>query len=209
MEKPKSNFPWYLIYTPIITTLVAIWYWCVSTEDASMDILDRILNWLNVNDEAATVITIVCLALIGVGYMIVRWYSTNARLKKIEEVANSAPGDISKQIDTASQTICYSIQAEKNDLTDKLATIRTTTDNMAQQINIFTAQRSDVPVQQGKLVADISSLYALRDSQAQTILDLKHKVHILEEKNAKLTMRLRKAERQLQQYEQDSPDWPD
>ena len=209
MEKPKSNFPWYFIYTPIVTAIVAIGYWSVATGDVPMDILDRILNWLNVNDRAAAVIAIVCLALIGVGYMIARWYSTNVRLKKIESVANSAPADISQHIDTASQTVFNSIQSEKNELTEKLATIRTTTDNMAQQINFLTAHRNDVPIQQDQFMGGISSLYALHDKQAQIILDLTEKLRISEEKNAKLTLRLKKAERRLQQYEQDSPDWPD
>lgn len=209
MKKTKPSFPWYFIYTPIVTAVVAIWYWRVSTGDVSMDILDRILNWLNVNDRAAAVIAIVCLALIGVCYMIAHSRSANTRLKKIEDVANSAPGDISKQIDTASQTVCNSIQSEKNELTEKIATIRATTDNMAQQINFLTAQRDGVPIQQDQFMIGISSLYAQNDQQARKILYLERKVHILEEKNAKLTVRAQRAEQRLQQYEQDSPDWPD
>ena len=182
MEKTKPRFPWYFICTPIATIAVSLWYWCVSTGDNSMDILERILDWLNVNDRAAAAIVIVCFAAIGVGYMIVRWFFTNARLKNIENVANSAPSDIKGHIDTASQTVCHTIQSERNELTDKLAAIRATTDNTAQQINFLTMQRPDVPVQQGELIGLISSLYTKNDQQSRKILYLERKVQSLEKK---------------------------
>ena len=165
-----------------------------------MEFFEKTLNWLGLNDKTITNLVMICIAVLAFLYIVTRWLSTNKRLKNIEKVANTAPTDITEHIDAANSNICNAIQADKTALVDNIATIRTSTGNIAQQLNSMMTQRAELPVQQSQIIADISKLYIAHDESQKTISFLKKKVRNLEKKVEQLTEELQKAEQELQAY---------
>lgn len=204
MKKTRPDFPWYMIYTPIIAVIIAMWYWDTQSGEASMGIFEKILNWLGVNDQTAANLVIICIAILALLYIVVRWFSTSDRLKNIEKVANTAPTDITEHIDAANSKICDAIQTDKTALVKDISAINANTGNMAQQLNAIMTQRADLPVQQSQIIAEIASLYNAHDESQKTISSLKKRVFNLEKKVVQLTGQLEKAEQELQEYRRDS-----
>lgn len=178
MEKTKPNFPWYLIYTPIVTVIVAIWYWCVSTGDVPMDILEKVLIWLKLDDKMVTNIVIIALAILAFLYIFVKWFGTSKTLKAIREVSDTAPEAVKKHISSScsdlGEKICNSINEDKLRISNDIAKIEANT-------SFLMTQRVTAPVQQNQLFSEISSLYAIHDRDQQRISALKEEIANLRE----------------------------
>lgn len=193
MKKKYSDFPWYLIYTPLITVYIILWYLDKQTGDGSMDILEKVLRWLGLDDTLTSNALIVAIALIALLYIVIQWLCTNHALKNIEKVTKTAPENISEYVDTkheslsksisdASDSICKTISDDKIHFAEEITAIKT-------NVGSLVSQRPNVPVQQGQLLSEISSLYALHDRDQATINSQKEKINRLKVQNADLKQR--------------------
>lgn len=190
MKKRHSDFPWYLIYTPIITVIIILWYWNMQTGAGTMDILETILEWLDMNDKTVANIVIIAIAMIALCYTISKMYSTNKAARDIKKVADTAPEniteyvdskheDLSKTVSDASNRICQTISDDKVHFAEEIATIKN-------NVGSLVSQRPTVPVQQSQLLSEIGSLYALHDRDQATINSQKERINELETQNAYL-----------------------
>lgn len=190
MAKKHSDFPWYMIYIPIITMVMAMCYWYAQMGDGSMDTLEKILSWLGMDDKLVVNILIVVLVLGAFLYIAVRWFATNKKLKQIQSVIDTAPknikqyaddkhADLDTAIKDASNRICNSIDREKLVFAQDIAAIKSNTGFMMNH-------RPEAPVQQSQLLSEISSLYALHDRDQDTISEQKEEIRRLKAQNAKL-----------------------
>ena len=190
MKKKHSDYPWYLIYTPIITVIIILWYWNIQTGVGTMDVLEKVLSWLGMNDTMVSNIVIIAIAIIALCYTISKMHSTNKAAKDIKKVAETAPKniteyvdskheDLSKTVSDASERICQTIYSDKIYFVEEIATIKT-------NVGSLVFQRPTVPVQQSQLLSEVSSLYALHDRDQATINSQKEKINELETQNADL-----------------------
>lgn len=149
-----------------------------------MDVLERILNWLGLDDKLIVNVLIIMLILAAFLYIAVRWFSANKKLKEIKRVTDTAPQNVKQYVDDmqsalstsvkdASTEICNTISNDKIALAQDIAVLKANTDFLMNQ-------RPEAPVQQGQLLSEISALYALHDRDQQTIADLQKKNQQLE-----------------------------
>ena len=176
MKEKDSGFPWYMIYTPILFVIFALWYWDWQTGDNTMAIFKEIINWLDINDRWVTVIGLLAAAIVVVQQTISKMRSSNKDIRSIKQVADTAPKDIKNHIDAANAEISKSMVENKV----VLAQIETRTEGIAQHLTAVMANRPEAPVQQGQLIAEISGLYALHDADQRTIASLREQIAGLE-----------------------------
>ena len=190
MKKKHSDFPWFLIYTPVITVIIMLWYWNIQTGAGSMDILEKILGWLGMNDTMVGNIVIIAIAVTALCYTIGKLFSVNKAARDIKKVADTAPDNITEYVDSkhealsqsisnANDNICNTIREDKLQLVKDLTSIK---DN----VGFLTTQRLTVPVQQSQLLSEITSLYELHDRDQATINSQKETIDLLDAQNAAL-----------------------
>lgn len=211
MKKKISEFPWYLIYTPIMAVVLISWYLGVETGDSAMEIpeiLEKILNWLGLNEHLITSLVIIAIAVIALIYIVVKWFSANIKLKNIEEVAQTAPENIKQYVDAQHGSINKAISDTHGDITQKISDsceginknisdtreeIKGAIAEVRVGIGTLIGARSTAPVQQSQLLGDIHSLFAVHDkdqqtiaAQKETICSLKQHITDLQRQNVEL-----------------------
>lgn len=208
MKEKRSDFPWYMIYTPIGFVIFALWYWDRQTGDNTMDILEKILNWLGMDDKLVVNVLIIALALIAFLYIVVRWFATNKNLKAIKKVTDTAPENVKQYLDDnhaaldaaikdASNDICDAIEKDKLNLAQDIAVIKSNT-------GFIMNHRSEAPVQQSQLLSAISSLYASHDKDQHTISEQKEEIQRLKDQNAKLAQQNKRLRDELKELRPES-----
>lgn len=159
-----------------------------------MDILEKFIRWLGWDDKITANALIIAIAIIALIYTIAKWISTSKKLKNINNVAKTAPKNIQEYLDkgqqnlqdsisNASTNICKTISDDRVRFAEKLAAIEKSTD-------FLTAQRATVTVQQGQLLAEVSSLYALHDRDQALVRTLQEENALLKQEKAQLQRKL-------------------
>ena len=96
---------------------------------------------------------------------------------------SKASSNICSAISNASTNICKTISDDRVRFAEKLAAIEKSTD-------FLTAQRATVTVQQGQLLAEVSSLYALHDRDQALVRTLQEENALLKQEKAQLQREL-------------------
>lgn len=183
MKNKLSEFPWYMVYTPILTILMGLWIWDNQTGEKSMDVLEKVLTWLKLDDTMVTNVVIIALVLLAVLYIFIRWFGTSKKLKAIKEVSDTAPEALKKHISSSctdlGERICNSISEDKLRISNDIAKIEANT-------SFLMTERATAPVQQKQLFSEISSLYAVHDRDQHLISILREENALLKAQNAEL-----------------------
>lgn len=187
MKKKHSDFPWFLIYTPVVTVIIMLWYWNMQTGAGFMDTLEKVLGWLGLDDTLVVNTVIIAIAIIALCYTLSRLFSVNKAARDIKKVADTAPENIteyvdgkhealSKSISDASHSICKTISDDKIHFAEEITAIKT-------NVGSLVSQRPTVPVQQSQLLSEITSLYKLHDRDQAAINSQAEKINLLEAQN--------------------------
>lgn len=207
MKKKCSDFPWYLIYTPIVFVVFALWFWDWQTGDNTMDVLEKILIWLGIDNKLVVNVLIIALAFGAFLYIVVKWFATSKKLKAIAKVTDTAPENVTQYVDDihadldaaikdASNDICNLIDKDKLALAQDLAVIKSNT-------SFIISHRSEAPVQQSQLLSEIASLYALHDRDQDTISEQKEEIQRLMVQNSKLAQQNKRLQEELKELRPD------
>lgn len=207
-KKDGSQFPWYMIYTPAVTILLIMWVLDTSSGDGSVDVLEKILQFLEVNERTVVCILVIAASLFALVFVITKWISTNKHLESIDAVASSAPEELDKKI-TETGTMVYEKVAQKIDGQDRsfikdisdikacAAEIRGGTATVQQQLMNFSKPQEGVSIQQGELISIIHEIYERHDRDQQEIINLRARVSQLEEQNKELLEKNQELEKSL------------
>lgn len=187
MKKIFSKFPWYMIYVPVITLILIVWRLNIMSGDDSVDVLEKILNWLGLSEQIISNIVIIALALFAVVFTIAKLISSIKLLKEIEATTKMTPKTLGSNIDEAEKNICNKIDDGKLNFAKDITEIQSSTSAVQRQIEDFRQPRQDVPMQQSELIAVIHGLYTHHDQDRQEISTLRAKVQQLESRNAGLS----------------------
>lgn len=198
MEKNHSKFPWYVIYAPVIALVLITWRLDTESGDGPMDVLERILNWLGLDNNTISNIVIIAIAVIVSIYIVTRWISTNKRLKSINDVAETAPGSLDERIKETGKGICEKIDNQDRFLIRDITEIKSSTSAVQRQIENFNKSRQDVPIQQDSLIAIIHEIYSQHDRDQQTIAGMRTEINRLEAENANLKRKKQELEKIIQ-----------
>ena len=160
MKKEKSEFPWYLIYTPVFTIVVMQWCSDIVLGDDSVDILEKFLEWIGLGKDSVLTIVLIAVSIIAVCYVISRLVSANKDLKKIGGIAETAPEKLSNQMSGVERNICNKLNENDKQYSRDLIEIKNSTRAVQRQVEIINLHRNDVPIQQKDMQLFISQLYS-------------------------------------------------
>lgn len=191
MKKERWSFPFYLVYTPIITWLMLDHIWKSKMEDGSMSTLEQVPVWFGIDNELIVNILMLVMVLAAIIYVLVRWFFTNKTLRGIKDVTDTAPADIKNHISDAQSALQKSMMEDKVALHNRLSDINAKTDSMARDVRDIMKERPAAPIQQDQLLGQIVAMYAQHDADQKQIQELKDENLRLAQENQELKSELK------------------